>query len=71
MSFLGRISRMLNRTFGGMPGQTLCARMGRKYGHNCLFCRLIGRAVREPDHCWHEMIDDFQRDQNIALAESE
>lgn len=49
-TFLGRLSRIINRYTGGAPGQTLCARVADAFGADCLFCRLVARFT-EPDHC--------------------
>lgn len=52
---MGKLSRLLNRAFGGRPGQTLCARVGGYYGPHCVFCRFIGWALKDPDHCVKEL----------------
>jgi hypothetical protein len=54
MPMLGKLSRILNRVLGGEPGQTLCARVAKRWGTRCLFCRLIG-IFTEPDHCHKEL----------------
>lgn len=61
MSFLGRVSRWLNYALGGRKEQTLCARMAERHGFDCAFCRLIGAILRQPDHCWQEMLAEFKR----------
>lgn len=55
------ISRLLNRLACGERGQTLCARMARRYGHDCLFCRFIGWLVRDADHCWAALLADITK----------
>lgn len=55
------LSRLINRATGGQPGQTLCARIARRCGHDCLFCRVVGALVRDRDHCWAAMINDLRR----------
>lgn len=52
---LGDLSRVLNRMSGGAPGQTLCARVGLRFGPYCWFCRLVGWTVRDPRHCEYEI----------------
>jgi hypothetical protein len=52
---LARVSRALNRISGGTPGETLCARVAHRYGHDCLFCRVVDRLT-ERDHCWRELV---------------
>lgn len=49
---LGNLSRFLSRITGGHPGETLCGRMARTRGHDCLFCRVVGAVLRDRDHCW-------------------
>ena len=61
MSFLGRVSRWLSRATGGEPGTTLCARAGIRWGHDCLFCKCVGFVLRDPRHCWDEMLIEFKR----------
>jgi hypothetical protein len=56
-----RFSRLINRLTGGDPDETLCSRMVRTYGHDCLFCRVIAKALREPDHCWSARINHIKR----------
>lgn len=53
-TFSGRLSRIVNRYTGGVPGQTLCARVADTFGADCLFCRLVARFT-EPDHCAVEL----------------
>lgn len=60
MSFFGRISRTINRLAGGNDGQTLCARMAWLYGSDCLFCRVVGFALRDQDHCADELRRDMR-----------
>jgi hypothetical protein len=58
---LGNLSRLLNRLTGGMKGQTLCARVAAAFGQRCLFCRLVGMALREPTHCAEQLLRWRQR----------
>lgn len=51
---LGRLSRLLSRATGGLPNQTLCARIAAARGPRCLFCRIVGRLT-EPSHCADEL----------------
>lgn len=55
---LGRASRIINRLLGGSAGETVCARVARRYGTGCLFCVVIAAVLREPDHCSTELGDD-------------
>lgn len=57
----GRLSRALNRLFQGNPNETLCGRMARTRGHDCLFCRVVGWALRDRDHCWRMRISELRR----------
>lgn len=57
---LARVSRALNRVSGGTPGETLCGRMARERGHDCLFCNVIGWLLRDPDHCWKARIGELR-----------
>lgn len=52
---LGNLSRLINRATGGARGETLCARFARRYGSRCLFCRVVGWAVDDKDHCLREL----------------
>lgn len=52
-TFLGNVSRILNRMSGGPRGQTLCARIAERRP-DCWFCRLMSRIV-EPNHCAIEL----------------
>lgn len=61
ISLCGSLSRILSRLTGGRPGQTLCARIAARFGHDCIFCRLIGRALHDPDHCWRERVNDLRK----------
>jgi len=56
-TFLGRLSRVVNRITGGARGQTLCARVAITFGADCLFCRVVARFT-EPDHCAREINRD-------------
>lgn len=56
-AWLAGLSEVLNRMAGGKPGETLCARMARSYGVNCLFCRYVSFVLREPDHCARQLED--------------
>lgn len=55
------VSKLLNRLSGGTNGQTLCARLAKKFGHDCLFCRVIGAVVNDADHCWKAYVLDLRR----------
>lgn len=57
----GRLSRALNRLFQGNPNETLCGRMARTRGHDCLFCRAVGAVLRDADHCWRMRISELRR----------
>lgn len=61
MRFLGNLSRVLNRLLQGNPNETLCGRMARTRGHDCLFCRVVGWALRDADHCWRMRISELRR----------
>lgn len=61
MRFLGNLSRVLNSLTGGRPGETLCGRMARTRGHDCLFCSVVGWALRDADHCWRMRISELRR----------
>lgn len=50
-SFLATVSLALNRISGGERGQYLCARIAERWGADCLFCKLVGLALGEPEHC--------------------
>jgi hypothetical protein len=54
-SRLGRFSVWLNSLFGGAPDETLCARWASSWHSDCLPCRLVGLALRDPDHCADEL----------------
>jgi len=49
--WLARLSLLLSRATGGEQGEYLCQRIGRRWGTNCLFCRIVGAFLNEPDHC--------------------
>lgn len=53
-----RLSKWMNVLSGGKPGQTLCARIARKHGSWCLFCRVVGWAVMDPLHCLKEILHE-------------
>lgn len=55
------LSRLINRASGGQPGQTLCARVARRHGHDCWFCRLVGFVTRDRDHCWAALLADITK----------
>lgn len=55
------LSRALNRFTGGRAGQTLCARVARRHGHDCWFCRLVGFVTRDRDHCWAALLADITK----------
>lgn len=57
----GNLSRALNRAAGGRPNETLCGRMARTRGHDCLFCRVVGTVLRDADHCWRMRISEIRR----------
>jgi len=54
-SRLGRLSVLLNRLLGGEADESLCVRMASRWGSDCLPCRLVGLALRDPDHCADEL----------------
>lgn len=60
MRFLGSLSRALNRLLQGNPNETLCGRMARTRGHDCLFCRAVGAVLRDVDHCWRMRISEIR-----------
>lgn len=55
------LSRLINRASGGQPDQTLCARIARRHGHDCLFCQLVGFVTRDRDHCWAALLADITK----------
>lgn len=61
---LGDISRFLNRVTGGRKGESLCGRMSRTRGHDCMFCRIVGAALRDRDHCWRQRIHEIKESNN-------
>lgn len=61
LRLLGNLSRVLNRLLQGNPNETLCGRMARTRGHDCLFCRVVGWALRDRDHCWRMRISEIRR----------
>lgn len=56
----GQLSRALSRTTGGQPNETLCGRMARTRGHDCLFCRVVGWVLRDRDHCWRMRLAEIK-----------
>lgn len=52
---MGNLSRLLNRVTGGMRGETVCRRVAGRFGPSCFFCWLIGRLVRDENHCFGEL----------------
>lgn len=49
-------SRVINLCIGGKWPETLCQRIGRRFGPYCFFCRVVGRFTRERIwHCRDEM----------------
>lgn len=52
---LANLSRSLNRLLGGRPGTTLCHRAAMAWGWDCLFCRVIAKALNDKDHCLDEL----------------
>jgi hypothetical protein len=34
----------------------LCARVAGAFGQRCMFCRLVGAALREPAHCANQLL---------------
>lgn len=54
-SFLAAFSIFINERTGGEKTQTLCARIGLRFGARCLFCRVVGAVLREPEHCLEEV----------------
>ena len=63
---LGASSRVFNRALGGIPGESLCGRMSRVHGHDCLFCRVVGAVLRDADHCWRQRIHEIRSIKNGA-----
>lgn len=57
---LGSASRALNRALGGRPSESLCGRMTRLRGHDCLFCRVVGAVLRDADHCWRQRVYELR-----------
>jgi hypothetical protein len=55
MTTLGKVSRLINYVLWGEIGESLCARIARRFGTGCWFCRVIARIRNEPDHCRDEM----------------
>lgn len=60
MSVLGDVSRFINRATGGRRNESLCGRMTRVRGHDCLFCRVVGFMLRDADHCWRQHIHEIK-----------
>jgi hypothetical protein len=58
------LSRLLNRATGGHPSRTLCSRIALRWGWNCVFCRVVERALRDPSHC----LDELEAREIIDLA---
>lgn len=54
-SRLGRVSAALNRLLGGREGWSLCAHWAETRGPDCLPCRIVAWALREPGHCAEEL----------------
>lgn len=52
---LADFSRFLNIITGGKPGKTMCNRVAVRFGPDCLFCRVVGRVMRQPTHCLEEL----------------
>lgn len=38
-----------------VKGSSVCAQVAIRYGHACLFCRVVGFITREPDHCERQL----------------
>lgn len=55
LRLLACASRLLNRIVGGHTNQTLCARAAFRFGSRCLFCRIVGAVLNDPDHCADEL----------------
>lgn len=53
-SLCARLSVILNLATGG-ANEPLCARIARHHGVDCLFCRLVARALNEADHCARQL----------------
>lgn len=54
-SYLAAFSVFINERTGGEKTQTLCARIGLRFGSRCLFCRVVGWVLSEEDHCQTEV----------------
>lgn len=52
---LADLSRLANRLTGGPAGKTLCNRVARVYGYDCVFCRLVAFVLSDRDHCLDEL----------------
>lgn len=52
---IATLSRVLCSLTGGPSGKTLCWRAAMRWGDDCLFCRLVAWALREPHHCANEL----------------
>lgn len=61
LRFLGSLSRAINRLLQGNPHETLCGRMARTRGHDCMFCRAVGAVLRDADHCWRMRMSELRR----------
>ncbi len=53
-SYLASFSIYINEVTGGERTQTLCARISLSFGPRCVFCRVVGAVLREPEHCQTE-----------------
>lgn len=51
---LANASRLLSRMTGGAENTTLCHRAAMRWGYDCVFCRIVGRIMRQPTHCLEE-----------------
>lgn len=51
---LADFSRWANRRLGGAENTTLCHRAAMRWGWDCVFCRVVGRIMRQPTHCLEE-----------------
>lgn len=67
---LGDVSRVLNRLFGGRPGESLCARWTRTRGSDCLPCRLVGFVLRDRLHCFNQYVHEIKERTGCAKSQN-
>lgn len=58
---IARLSIWVNERTGGRPGEYLCVRWTRTRGSDCLPCRVVAWALREPHHCIEQFIWEVRR----------